>query len=75
MNATLVREGHLICSSTFRRMLNMATDDALRALDPMSCRGFKAVGVCGHPHLTAAALTSVRLTLRWKKMNETLNLT
>lgn len=29
MKAMLVREGHLICSSTFRRMLNMAADDEL----------------------------------------------
>lgn len=50
MNVVLVREGHLICSTTFRRMLNMAADDQLWA-GALSSRGFKATGVCGHPHL------------------------
>lgn len=49
MNVVPVREGHLICSSTFRRMLNMAADEWQWA-EPLSSRGFKAIWVCGHPH-------------------------
>lgn len=38
MNVARAREGHLICLSTFRKMLNMAADDGPRA-------GARAAGV------------------------------
>lgn len=50
MTALLVRVGHLICLSTFRRMLNMATLDQ-RWTGWTSSRDFGAIGVCGRPHL------------------------
>lgn len=50
LNVVAVREWHLICSPTFRRMLNMVADDQLWA-GPLSSRGFKANEVCVDIHI------------------------